>query len=362
MTETISLQKDRRLLAWDVSHDFRVFGEFLERFGGDIAYALPEFTKRIERNLTGFIGELRRGGTHQLLSSYYYELPEMEKKTAKRVQNTADLTHVNTRAIAMQDGLSAAHQYFRECHKPTQVVVMSPVNEQAGETEHEMTAVYLLTHRRNLVIGRQLFIDLSREERPTFMKWMSAHEEGEYLHVEDLDLARHPVLFSKVLFSTPGTFVQSVKDFLKMQCHRETIGGQSISDPALFVATQRRKRRNNQKEAEYWAKSYVTAITQGVLDLGRQIITSMQMNVLGLTESAVRQAARRAHFDTSALELFLRACGFLEFAFGSGGGSPNGIELLPVGVGGSCQEKICKRCGTHAGERDTKCPNCGWKP
>lgn len=363
MIETISLQKDRRLLAWDVSHDWNVFREFLDRFGGDSAFAFPEFAQRMAKNLTGFIGELRRGGIHQLLSSYSYELPEMDQKTSKRVEDTADLEQVNQRARAIQDGLETVHRFFREHGTETpQVMVMSPVNEQMGETEHEMTAVYFLTYRKGLVIGRQLFIDLTKQERPAFMSWM-ANQAGvsDYAATDDLALARTPILSPSVLFGTPSEFMESVKEFLMTVCKRDTIGKQKIDDPQLFVAEQRRMRRNNQSEAKRWAKQYAQAVSQGALELGRRIITSMQMNVLGLTESAVREAAKRVSSDASVLELFLRACGFLEFTFGSGE-QVNTLASFPAGMSGPCQEKICRKCGNHAGDYDTQCPRCGWKP
>ena len=181
---------------------------------------------------------------------------------------------------------------------------MSPVNEIAGKPEYQHTAVYWLTHRNGAVEGWQLFLNITSVQRQELMRNLSNNQGQEYGWKNDLDLAAHPVLMSKK-WQRPEDFVGSVFKFLGVDI-----------DAAEFVGRQLKLEKRNIEEAGIWADKYIHAITQGLLGTAKQIITNLQMQVRGITEFDVRQALRQSAVDmSSAMQIFMAACGFLEFSF-----------------------------------------------
>lgn len=342
---------DRRLLAWNPDKDRLQWLARLEEFGGQTAAAMLHFGSEIHGNLTAFIAELRPGQEQQLLRPYSYQLAEIDSAVCKRVVETRGISNVEDRSRAVAEGINLAHEFFRNAGDGAQAVLMSPVNEAAGQPEHQHTAIYWLAHRNGAVDGWQLFLNISPVQRQGLMRHLSNVQGQEYSWKNDLDLAAHPVLMNQQ-WKRPEDFVEAAFRCLYMDV-----------DPAKFVGRQLKLEKQNQGEAETWADKYINAITQGLLGTANQIITKMQLKVRGLTEFDVRQALRRSAVDmSSAMQVFLAACGFLEFSFAS---AVSGQEMvLPVGgiVLGGCEAKICRRCGTHAGDSDTKCPSCGWSP
>lgn len=350
MVETFCIS-DRRLLALNPDKDRLQWLARLAEFGGQTAAAMFHFGNEIHGNLTAFIAELRSGREQQLLRPYSYRLQQIDSAVVNRVAETRGISNVEGRNRAIAGGINLAHEFFRNTGDGTQAVLMSPVNEVAGQPEHQHTAIYWLTHRNGTVDAWQLFLNISPIQRQELMRHLSNLQGQEYDWKNDLDLAAHPVLMINQ-WNRPEDFIETVFRFLGVDV-----------DPAEFVGCQLRLEKRNKKEAENWAGKYVNAITQGLLGTASQIITQMQLKVRGLTEFDIRQAWRQSAVDmSSAMQIFMAACGFLEFSFAS---SVSGREaVFPVGgiSIGSCEAKICRRCGTHAGDHDTKCPSCGWSP
>jgi len=370
MAETLSSTLsfgDSRLQAWRVELDFNRWQYLLEQVAGVVPHAVLRFSKEITAGLTGFIAELKVGNQRQLLRPYQYELPEVDQAVAHRQAETEDLDGVGQRAAAAAIGINRAHDHFRSRGEGSQAILMSPVNEATGQTEFLHTAVYFLTYENGFVSGWQLFVDFSAAERQQYMAWVARRADTDYSAQTDLDLAATPVLSPESsvapLYSSIEEFIADAARFRKNTRGRALISGISLENPEHFIAGQMRLEAKNRQEAENWVEPYVRAIAQGSIDLSRRIITNLQLKVLNLTESAVRRAARLASVDFSALQIFLRACGFLSFSFSPETSvvSPQSFFAAPA-IGGHCREKICNRCGTHAGDHDTKCPSCGWSP
>lgn len=350
MAETFCIS-DRRLLAWNPDKDRFQWLARLEEFGGQTAAAALHFGREIHDNLTAFIAELRPGQEQQLLRPYSYQLQQIDSAVVNRVAETRGISNVEDRSRAISQGIKSAHEFFRNAGDGAQAVLMSPVNEAAGQPEHQHTAIYWLTHRNGAAEGWQLFLNISPVQRQGLMRHLSNVQGQEYGWTNDLDLTAYPILMNKQ-WERPEDFIEAAFRFLDVDI-----------DAAEFVCRQLKLEKRNKKEAETWADKYINAITQGLLGTASQIITKMQLKVRGLTEFDVRQALRRSAVDmSSAMQVFLAACGFLEFSFAS---SVLGQDMaLPVGgiALGGCEAKICRRCGTHAGDSDTKCPSCGWSP
>ncbi len=323
--------------------------------------ALLHFAAEIHSGLTGFIAELRVDDQRQLLRPYEYKLPDVGAAVARRQLETAGLDNVGQRAAATAAGIRRTHDHFRSAGDGAQAILMSPVNEATGRPEFLHTAIYFLTFENGTVTGWQLFTDFSAPERQQYMAWVARRAGINYSAQTDLDLAATPVLSPD--YSSVEEFIWDVTQFLKSTRDRASISEISLEDPGRFVADQLQLEAKNRQEASFWVNDYVRAIAQGSIGLARRIITKLQFKVLNLTESTVRHAARLAAVDFSALQMFLRACGFLSFSFAPEASviSPQSFFASPV-IGGNCQEKICSRCGTHAGDHDTKCPACGWSP
>ncbi|MBI5357111.1 hypothetical protein HZB78_05905 [Candidatus Collierbacteria bacterium] len=342
---------DRRLLAWNPDKDRFQWLARLEEFGGQTVAAALHFATEINDNLTAFIAELRPGQEQQLLRSYSYQLRQIDSAVVNRVVETRGIASVEDRSLAIAQGIKSAHEFFRSAIDETQAVLMSPVNEIAGKPEHQHTAVYWLTHRNGAVKGWQLFLNITSVQRQELMRNLSNNQGQEYGWKNDLDLAAHPALIDNQ-WQRPEDFIEAAFRFLGVDV-----------DPAGFVGRQLKLEERNQEEAGIWVDKYINAITQGLLGTASQIITQMQLKVRGLTEFDVRQAQRQSAVEVSpALQVFLAACGFLEFSFASSvSGQEAVLSINGVGSGG-CEAKICRRCGTHAGDHDTKCKHCGWKP
>jgi hypothetical protein len=342
---------DRRLLAWNPDKDRFQWLARLEQFGGQTATAALHFGIEIHNNLTAFIAELRPGLEQQLLRPYSYQLAEVDLAVANRVAETRGISNVEDRSWAIAKGIKSVHEFFRSAGNGTQAVLISPVNEATGQPEHQHTAIYWLSHQNGKVEGWQLFLNISSVQRQGLMRHLSNVQRQEYGWTNDLDLASHPVLVNKQ-WQRPEDFVDTVFKSLGVDV-----------DPTEFVGRQLKLEQRNREEASRWVDKYINAITQGLLGTASQIITKMQLKVRGLTEFDVLQAWRQSAVDmSSAMQIFLAACGFLEFSFIS---SISRQEMtLPVGIIGlgGCEAKICRRCGTHAGDEDTKCPSCGWSP
>ncbi len=358
---------DPRLRAWRVELDFTRWQWLLKQAAGVVPHAVLRFSQEITAGLTGFIAELKVDNQHQLLRPYQYELPAMGEAVAHRQAETDGLDGVGHRAAAAAIGISRVHGHFRSRGQGSQAILMSPVNEASGQPEFLHTAVYFLAYENGAVNGWQLFVDFSAPERQQYMAWVARRAGTNYSAQTDLDLAAAPVLSAdssgQQLYSSVEDFIADAAGFLKTGRGRASISDISLENPGRFVADQMRLEDKNRQEAESWVEPYIRAIAQGSIDLGRRIITKLQLKVLNLTESAVRSAARLAAVDFSALQVFLRACGFLPFSFSPETSivSPQSFFAAPV-IAGHCQEKICRQCGTHAGDRDTKCPSCGWSP
>lgn len=313
--------------------------------------------------MTSFIGELRLESAQQLLRHYSYELPEMDEMVSERAAETQGLDQTHQRASAIEAGIAATRAYFLRCGEGSQALCMSPINEANGNPEFEHTALYWKTFRNGKVEAWQLFVDFDSEERNAYMAWVARRADISYHAKTDLELASLPVCPHSPklpLFHSLHEFIADIAEFQKMISGRASISGISLEDPDQFIRSQCHLEERNQQEAGNWVESYVRAIAQGSIELGKQIITKLQMKILGVTESVVRSIGRSLNIDLSTLQLFLKACGFLEFSFATGGSRE--LTSSPMIGLPTCQEKICKRCGTHAGETDTKCPSCGWSP
>lgn len=350
MAETLCIS-DRRLLAWNPDKDRLQWLARLEEFGGQTAAAAVYFGTEIHDNLTAFIAELRPGQEQQLLRPYSYQLSEIDSAVVNRVAETRGISNVEDRSRAIAQGIKLAHEFFRSAGNGAQAVLISPVNEVSGQPEHQHTAIYWLSHQNGKAEGWQLFLNISFAQRRGLMRHLSDTQAQEYNWASDFDLAVHPVLM-KNQWNRPEDFTETIFRFLNLDV-----------DAAEFVRRQLKLEKRNKKEAETWADKYINAITQGLLGTAGRIITQMQLKIRGLTEFDVRQAWRQSAVDmSSAMQVFIAACGFLEFSFAQ---SVLGQEMaLPVGgiALGGCEAKICRRCGTHAGDSDTKCPSCGWSP
>ncbi len=359
---------DPRLGAWRVELDFDRWQWLLKQTAGVVPHAVLRFSQEITAGLTGFIAELKVDNQRQLLRPYQYELPAMGEAVVHRQAETEGLDGVHQRAAAAAIGISRVHDNFRSRGQGSQAVLMSPVNETTGQPEFLHTAIYFLVYDENgAVNGWQLFVDFSAAERQQYMAWVARRSNVDYRNQTDLDLAATPVVSVgspvRPLYSSVEDFAADIVEFLKTGRGRASISDISLENPKQFVTNQLRLEAENRREAENWIEPYIRAIAQGSIDLARRIITQLQLKVLNLTESAVRSVARRAAVDFSALQVFLRACGFLSFSFSPETSivSPQSFFAAPV-IGDHCQEKICRQCGTHAGDRDTKCPSCGWSP
>lgn len=350
MAETLCIS-DRRLLAWTPDKDRFQWLARLAEFGGQTAAAALHFGREIHDNLTAFIAELRPGQDQQLFRPYSYRLEQIDSAVDNRVAETKGISNVEDRSWAIAEGIKSVHEFFRSTGDGAQAVLMSPVNEVTGQPEYQHTAVYWLIYRNSIVEGWQLFLNISSGERQELMRHLSKNQGQEYGWKNDLDLAAHPVLMDNQ-WNRPEDFIETVFKFLNIDV-----------DAAEFVERQLKLEKRNQGEAEIWADKYINAITQGLLGTADRVVTQMQLKIRGLTEFDVRQALRQSAVDmTSAMQIFMAACGFLEFSFAS---SVSGQEVaLPVGgiALGGCEAKICRRCGTHAGDHDTACKSCGWKP
>jgi hypothetical protein len=353
------------LQAWRVELDFHRWKTLLDESTGSIPHALFHLAKEAQAGLTSFIAELRVDQDHQLLRPYQYELAEMDLAVANRETETREINGAHRRATATEIGISKTHDHFRSHDPGAQAVLMSPVNETTGRPEYLHTAIYFLTHENGVVAGWQLFVDFSQAERLNYMSRVARRAGADYWAQTDLDLAVNPILSagSAPLYSSIEEFIADVAGFLKTIRDRVAISGISLENPQQFIVDQMRLEAKNRHEAENWVEPDVRAIAAGSIDLAGRIITKLQLKTLNLTESAVRAAARLAAVDVSALQVFLRACGFLSFSFSPETSviSPQSFLAAPI-TGGHCQEKICSRCGTHAGDHDTKCPSCGWSP
>lgn len=357
---------DYRLQAWRPELDLVRWKNLLESVGGKIPHALLRFADEIHSGLSGFVAELRIDQDRQILRPYRYDLPQIDAAVANRQQETADSADIHRRTKATVVGINKTHDHFRSYGSGAQAILISPVNEATGQPEFLHTAIYFLTYTSGAVSGWQLFVDFSKAQRQNYMAWVSRRAAADYPAADDLELAASPVLSEssgKPIYTSVKDFVADIADFLKSRRDRVSISGISLDDPAEFVESQLRLEAKNRQEAETWVEPYIRAIAQGSIELGRRIITNLQLKVLGLTESAVRAAARLASVDFSALQVFLRACGFLSFTFSPEASiiSSQSFSAIPA-IGGLCQEKICRRCGIHAGDNDTKCPSCGWSP
>lgn len=349
------------LQAWRVEADLDRWQTLLAQ----TPHAFLRFAEEIKAGLTGFIAELRVDKDHQLLRPYQYELLQGDEAVANRQTETSGIDGIYQRAKATAIGIGKAHDHFRSQGDGAQAILMSPVNEATGQPEFLHTAIYFLTHESGIVNGWQLFVDFSAQERKDYMTWVSCRAGADYHAAGDLNLASVPVVSpaSRSLYSSVGDFIADTAGFFESVRDRASISGISLENPEKFIADQMRLEVKNRQEAEVWVDPYVRAIAQGSIELGRRIITNLQLKVLNLTESAVRAAARLASVDFSALQVFLRACGFLSFSFSPETSivSPQSFFTAPV-IGGHCQEKICRQCGTQAGDEDTKCSSCGWSP
>lgn len=354
------------LQAWRVEADFRRWQTLLAQTLGDVPHAILHFAEETKAELTGFIAELRVDQDHQLLRPYQYQLFRVDEVVANRQKETAGIDGVHQRDAATEVGIRKIHDYFQSNGDGSQAVRISPVNEAAGQPEYKYTAIYFTAYTGEVVDGWQLFVDFSPQERKDYMAWVSRRAGADYCAGGDLDLAANPVLSessANPLYNSIHKFIADVAKFRKNTRGRASISEISLENPDEFIAGQLRLEAKNRQEAEVWVDPYVRAIAQGSIELGRRIITNLQLKVLGLTESAVRAAARLASVDFSALQVFLRACGFLSFSFSPETSivSPQSFFVAPA-LSSHCQEKICHRCGTHAGDHDTKCPSCGWSP
>ena len=303
MSEILSIS-DRRLLAWNPDKDRLQWLSRLAEFGGQTAVAVLHFGREINYNLTAFIAELRPGQEQQLLRPYSYQLEQIDSAVDNRVIETTGITNVENRSQAIAQGIKSAHEFFRSAGDGAQAVLMSPVNEIAGKPEHKHTAVYWLAHQNGRVEGWQLFLNIPPVQRQKLMRHLSNNQGQEYCWENDLDLAAHPVLMNKQ-WKRPEDFVEAVFGFL----------GVDVA-AAEFIGHQLKLEKRNQEEAVIWADKYIHAITQGLLGTAKQIITNLQMQVRGITEFDVRQALRQSAVDmSSAMQIFMAACGFLEFSF-----------------------------------------------
>ena len=366
MAETIAVG-DRRLLAWDVGKDMNGWTRVLGEQGGVMAQAFLSFSRRMHESLTAFIAELRPGEQQQLLRPYSYELPRVAEVMVNGEAYVEGLDRAHTRAHAMTLGVGRVHQHFQDLQgrdNGAQAVLMSPVSETRDEPEFQYTAVYLQTLRDGHVEAWQLFIDLNHEKRQAFMRWMAGRQGQSYELENDLDLAANPVLLDEKRYSSIEAFMTDIAAFLDDQRVDTPVARRITRDPVRFVQDQQGLEKENAQEAREWVDGYVRAIAQGSIELGKRIITQLQMKILGVTESMVRTAAREIHLDVAALQTFLRACGFLEFTFSESGGlSPlSGIEALA-----SNGERVkCPVCSSRA-KHDVyvhcaigaMCPGCG---
>lgn len=335
MAETISIS-DRRLFAWRVELDQGRWELLLQSCGKNLPQALLGFAESIGRNLTSFVAELRVGNEHQLLRPYSYSLSDVDTAVSNRVEETAGLAHVNQRARAIASGINKAHQFFRERGTGTQAMLMSPVNQAAGEPEHQHTAVHWLAFDGMEVKGWQLFLDIHRRQRMALMELLCDDNSQVCHYGDDLDLASNPVLYEVEHWNEVAEFVATVFKHVGIE-----------DDPAAFVEDQLTLERRNRQEAELWKEPYVHAITQGFLGQAKQIITQMQLKIRGLTELDVREAFRRLTTDLSlAIRTFMAACGFLEFSF-----APYGFEpfITPM---------VYTLTGAGSKEDTVHCPNC----
>lgn len=324
---------DRRLLAWNPDKDRFQWLARLEQFGGQTATAVLHFGTEIHDNLTSFIAELRPGQEQQLLRPYSYQLDEIDSAVVNRVAETRGISNVEDRSLAIAKGIKSVHEFFRSAGNGAQAVMMSPVNEVSREPEFQHTAIYWLTHQNGRVEGWQLFLDVSPVQRQGLMRHLSNVKGQEYDWKNDLDLAAHPVLMNKQ-WQRPEDFIETVFRFLGVD-----------ADVAEFVGRQLKLENRNQEEAKLWSGKYISAITQGLLGAAKQIITSMQLKVRGLTEFDVRQALRQSAIDmSSAMQVFLAACGFLEFSFAP---AVSGQEAVLPGLPAA-------RLESHR----VHCPNC----
>lgn len=365
MTETLSFGNPI-LQAWRPEADRRRWETVLTEAAGTAPHALWRFVHETREGLTSFIAELKINHDTQLLRPYTYELTQVDQAVANRETETDGMDGVHQRATATAAGIRRTHNYFRGHGDGSQAVLMSPVNEADGRPEFSHTALYVLTYEHGVVNGWQLFVDFSPQERKDYVARIARRAGAGDDTTTDLELAAHPVLSessAKPLYNSLFEFVADIAQFRKNTRGRASISGISLEDPAGFIKNQLRLEAKNCREAERWVEPYIRAIAQGSIDLARRIITKLQLKALNLTESAVRAAARLTSVDFSALQVFLRACGFLSFSFSPETPSlPFQISLTTPISGGACQEKICRRCGTHAGDHDTTCPSCGWSP
>lgn len=354
------------LQAWRVEADLHRWQTLLAETLGNIPHALLRFKEEIHPRLTSYIAELEVDQDHQLLRQYQYEISQVDDAVANREAQTIGVDGVHQRDTAIAIGFRKTHGYFRLQGDGAQALLMSPVNEVAGQPEYKYTAVYFLTHNQATVEGWQLFVDFSPQERRDYMGWVSRRAGADYHAAGDLELAANPVISessTKPIYNSVYDFIADTAGFLESVRDRVTISEISLENPQQFIADQIRLEAKNRLKAQNWVEPYIRAIAQGSIDLGRRIITNLQLKVLNLTESAVRAAARLASADFSALQVFLRACGFLSFTFSPEVSAISTQTLFTASaIGGHCQEKICRQCGTHAGDHDTKCPSCGWSP
>ena len=332
MAETLCIS-DRRLLAWNPDKDRFQWLARLAEFGGQTAAATLHFGREIHDNLTAFIAELRPGQDQQLFRPYSYRLEQIDSAVVNRVAEIKGISNVENRSWAIAEGIKSVHEFFRSTVDGAQAVLMSPVNEATGQPEHQHTAVYWLTHQNGRVEGWQLFLNISPAQRQELMRHLSNNQGQEYGWKNDLDLAVHPVLMDNP-WNQPKDFIETIFKFLNVDI-----------DAVEFVGRQLKLEKKNQKEAGIWADKYINAITQGLLGTASQIITKMQLKVRGLTEFDVRQALRQSAVEiSSAMQIFMAACGFLEFSF-----STTDNQMLKVSAGGIFLEAESHR---------VHCPNC----
>lgn len=351
MIETLSLSPDPRWLVWNVEKDLDRWRTLLPQFVNSVPQAFIQFIFDMRDNFAGIIAELRQGEDHQLLRPYEYTLTHMDTMVAKRVELTQGLNVAEQRAQATQTAFDEVHSFFSDAGSGAQALVISPPNPDSNLPEHRDTALYWLNYDGQKVQGHQLFIDLSSSERVELMRWLAEKNKISYSHLEDLDLASHPIQFSSLHLKDSVDFISLVKEFLNNHCHRDTINKVNIGNPQEFIARQMELEIKNQKEAEHWGERYARLISQGLLGEAKILVSKLQMKILNLTEKKIRSLIQKAkEFPDLLRALFLLPCGFLEFAFNS---IESGVEVSALP-----SEKLvhCPVCDPQKTKDKVHCP------